>query len=234
MLYECLVYIAWVLFPLFHFIIYIVLFHLKWSWRRSLERRRGLVPNPLVFFSVALFGPVTLMSSWASDLFHLLAHCLVSKKVSVKHWYGRNVVPHAQIFLSQHLTDGSKMATDYRLFQYPTSCTSGWPETNQVQLQRKLHQLNMTCSCKKHSLKCEEMCGCILNEGSFYWRQRQWWRGPFLSVVFLLWDRGKNLLKIEMHPLPLAVDILMSFQRICVSFSSCQYKFMTSISICII
>lgn len=34
-------------------------FHLKWSWRRSLERRRGLVPNPLVFFSVVLFGPVT-------------------------------------------------------------------------------------------------------------------------------------------------------------------------------
>ena len=34
-------------------------FHLKWSWRRSLERKRGLVPNPLVFFSVVLFGPVT-------------------------------------------------------------------------------------------------------------------------------------------------------------------------------
>ena len=38
---------------------------------------------PGIFFW-AFFGPVALISLMASDLFHLPAHCLVSKKVSVK------------------------------------------------------------------------------------------------------------------------------------------------------
>ena len=40
---------------------------------------------PLGYFICGLYFFCDL-SSWASDLLHLLAHCLVSKKVSVKYW----------------------------------------------------------------------------------------------------------------------------------------------------
>ena len=52
--------------------------------------RRGMlnVPNSIAFgtciFFLAVFWTSGL-SLWASDLLYLLAHCLVSKKVSVEH-----------------------------------------------------------------------------------------------------------------------------------------------------
>ena len=46
--------------------------------------RSRVAPYPLGIFFWALF--LCDLSSWASDLFHSLAHCLVSKKVSVKYW----------------------------------------------------------------------------------------------------------------------------------------------------
>ena len=49
-------------------------------------------PYPLVILFVGFlsFFLTSDLSSWASDLFHLLAHCLVSKKVSVKYWVPSN------------------------------------------------------------------------------------------------------------------------------------------------
>ena len=42
-------------------------------------------PLGIFFLGFLLFFLTSYLSSWASDLFHLLALCLVSKKVSVKY-----------------------------------------------------------------------------------------------------------------------------------------------------
>lgn len=52
------------------------------------DTRRGMVPNSLWCFVGAFFLALFWTSGlplWASDLLCLLAHCLVSKKVRVKH-----------------------------------------------------------------------------------------------------------------------------------------------------
>ena len=47
-------------------------------------RRGGMVPNSLCRLFPGFFWTSGL-SLWASDFYHLLAHCLVSQKVSVEH-----------------------------------------------------------------------------------------------------------------------------------------------------
>ena len=56
-------------------------FVLKYIVYRLDTGRSRVAPYPLGIFFCALF--LCDLSSWTSDLFHLLAHCLVSQKVKV-------------------------------------------------------------------------------------------------------------------------------------------------------
>ena len=62
-------------------------FVLKYIVYRLDTGRSRVAPYPLGIFFLGFlsFFLTSDLSSWASDLFHLLAHCLVSKKVSVKY-----------------------------------------------------------------------------------------------------------------------------------------------------
>ena len=82
--------------------------------------------------------------------------------------------------------------------------------------------ITMSCSCKNHTLKCTDMCGCFatkcenrnVEEDSTLKVKTVMGTIFFLDCSFVCWDRGKNLFQIEIIPLSLAGDTLICFSRI--------------------
>ena len=66
------------------FILLFLIFHLR-KWRIFANSLSGLFFWPFFFCGGGGRGGTSSLSLCASDIFSLLAHCLVSKKVSVEH-----------------------------------------------------------------------------------------------------------------------------------------------------